>query len=98
MGLIAAQPPELTTIGIYERGVRVGEINYPWSDIISFWVEEETSEPQLLIDTTKLLSPNLVIPLSDVDPETVREVLQHFAEEKFLKEPVSHKLVELLGF
>jgi hypothetical protein len=98
LGLIASQPPELTTIGIYERGLRVGDMLHRWEDVISFWVEEEHEEPRLLVDTTKVLSPNLIIPLTDVNPEDVRTLMQQFAEEKFLQEPLSHKLIELLGF
>ncbi len=98
LALIASQPPELTEVNIFTRGFRIGDITHRWEDVISFWIDVEGDVPTLLIDTTKILSPNIVLPLTDIDPSLVREVLLNFAEERFLKEPVSHKLVELLGF
>lgn len=99
LGILASQPPELTTISIYEKGFMVGDIRYRWEDVLSFWVDDEHEHSRLLIDTTKLLSPNLIIPLADdIDPDVLREVLRQFTDEQFLQEPFSHKLVELLGF
>lgn len=96
-GLLSSQPPEITTIGIYERGLRIGEQLYPWSDVRSYWVDDEAEENQLLIDTKRMLSPNLVIALGELDPEVVRSTMERFAQEEYLHESLPHRLFQLLG-
>lgn len=69
-----------------------------YEEVISFWVEDHDADPAvLLVDTIKWLSPNLVIPLTDVDPKLVRAYLSERAEETPMKEPVWHKILESFG-
>ena len=69
-----------------------------YEEIISFWVEEHDANPPILfVDTTKWLSPNLVIPLEDVDAAEVRAYLSERAEEVPMKEPIWHKILEFFG-
>jgi hypothetical protein len=69
-----------------------------YKEVVSFWVDEELEEPLLLVDTTKFMSPNLVIPIGYVDPETIRDRLRPHAEEVPMKEPIAHKILEFFGF
>jgi hypothetical protein len=99
IGMIARTPPEITEFEISDRGVRVGRDMHRYSEILAFWVEDEDeNQPMLLIDTTKMLSPNLVIPLDNVDPERVRDILREHAEEVPMREPIGHKILEFFGF
>ncbi len=97
IALISRHPPELSHIQISHRGIRINAVLHRWDHIISFWVDDETASPMLLIDTTKFLSPNLIIPLNDVDPLEVREFMKAFAEEKHMQEPLSHKILDFFG-
>ncbi|MDO8552527.1 MAG: hypothetical protein Q7S01_03270 [bacterium] len=99
IGLLARTPPRLIEFELSDRGIRVGGQLHRYDHIIAFWVEDEHEHipPLLLIDTTKFLSPNLIIPLEDIDPQAVREFLQERAEERPMKEPVSHKILEFFG-
>ena len=98
IGLLANTPPELAQFEISERGIRVNEALHRWDHIISFWVEEEHDDrPLLLVDTTKFMSPNLIIPIEHIDPSLVRSFLKEHAEEKHMKEPLAHKIFEFLG-
>ena len=98
VGIIARTPPELIEFELSDRGIRVGGALHRYDEIISFWVEDEHDrEPLLLVDTTKFMSPNLIIPIEDIDPAMVREFLQQRAEERPMKEPVSHKILEFFG-
>ena len=98
IALIAQTPPELHDFEIGERGIRVGTTLHTYSDIISFWVETEAEDdPLLLVDTTKFMAPNLIIPLEGVDPDHVREYLRDRADEVPMKEPLSHKILEFFG-
>jgi len=98
LGLLARTPPELAHFEISERGIRVNGTLHRWDHIISFWVEDEHDDrPLLLVDTTKIMSPNLIIPIEEIDPMLVRAFLQEYAEEKHMKEPLAHKILEFLG-
>jgi hypothetical protein len=97
IALIAQHPPQLHDFEITEKGIRTGHMMHPFEDIISFWVEEE-GEPTLLIDTVAFMAPNLVIPLGDMDPNTVRAFLLERVEEVPMKEPLAHKILEFFGF
>jgi hypothetical protein len=98
IALIARTPPELHEITLSERGIRIGETLHRFDEILAFWVDTESTEPRLLIDTTKVLSPNIVIPLSGVDGAQVRAFLLEHAEEREMHELFSHRLLEALGF
>ena len=98
LALLAKSPPPLVQFELSDRGIRVGETMHRYEEIISFWVEDhDAAPPVLLVDTVKWLSPNLVIPLTDVDPGQVRAFLTERAEEVPMKEPVWHKVLEFFG-
>ncbi|MDO8521856.1 MAG: hypothetical protein Q7S08_01040 [bacterium] len=99
IGLLARTPPKLIEFELSDRGIRVGGTLHRYDHIIAFWVEDEHEHipPLLLVDTTKFMSPNLIIPLEDIDPHLVRVFLQQRAEERPMKEPVSHKILEFFG-
>lgn len=98
LGMLANVPPDLVRFEISDRGIRIGDTMHRFEEIISFWVEEEGhAHPLLLIDTIKLMSPNLVIPLENIDPHVVRTYLQQHAEEVPMKEPMAHKILEFFG-
>jgi len=98
IGLIARTPPKLIEFELSDRGIRIGGTLHRYDNIIAFWVEDEHDrEPLLLVDTTKFMSPNLIIPIEDIDPAEVREFLQQRVEERPMREPVSHKILEFFG-
>lgn len=90
--------PPLLSIRLTERGIREGRIIYPWSALESFWVEEEYGEPKLIVKSNAMLSPYLIIPLAETDPDTVREFLRQYLPEEEHHEPLSRKIMEFLGF
>ena len=98
LGILAKSPPPLVEFELSDRGIRVGKTMHRYEEIISFWVEDHDADPPiLLVDTTKWMSPNLVIPLSDVDAKQVRAYLFERTEEVPMKEPVAHKILEFFG-
>ena len=99
IALLSRTPPELTTFEISDRGIRVNKILHRYSEIISFWVEDEVGDrPLLLIDTTKWLSPNLIIPIEHIDPALVRAYLKERSTEVHMREPLAHQIIEFFGF
>lgn len=97
MGLIARTPPRTVEFEISDAGVRVDGFLYEYKKIVSFWVEKDES-PLLLIDTVKFMSPNVIIPIEGIAPESVRERLLPHAKEVEMREPLAHKIVEFFGF
>ena len=98
LGMLANVPPDLVRFEVSDRGIRVGDTMHRYEEIISFWVEEEGKErPLLLIDTTKVMAPNLIIPLENIDPHVVRSYLKERVEEVPMKEPIAHKILEFFG-
>ncbi len=98
LGLLAKQHPPIVEFELSGDGVRVGEVLHSYGEIISFWVDDVTDNtPTLLIDTTKFMSPNLVIPLGDADPSLVRALLSEYVPEIPMKEPLAHKILEFFG-
>lgn len=98
LGMLANVPPDLMEFEVSDRGVRVGGTMHRFEEIISFWVEEEGGDrPMLLVDTTKMMAPNLIIPLENIDPHAVRTFLQNHANEVPMKEPLAHKILEFFG-
>jgi hypothetical protein len=98
IGIIARQPPELHEFELNEKGIRIGKNFHPFDTVVSFWVDDELEEPLLLVDTTTFMSPNLVIPIGDIEPETIRAHLRDRVEEIPMKEPLAHKILEFFGF
>lgn len=98
IGLIARKPPEMHEFEISEKGIRIGQTMHPYETVISFWVDDELEKPLLLIDTTTFMSPNLIIPIDDMHPDTIREYMRPHATEIPMKEPLAHKILEFFGF
>lgn len=99
MALHTRHAPPLSRFEVSERGVKVDDTLHHWDDIISFWIEEDNDGgPTLLVDTTKIMAPNLIIPLVGVDHAAVRALMAERAAEVPMREPLSHKIMETLGF
>lgn len=98
LAMLANVPPDLVQFEISERGIRVADKMHRFEDIISFWVEEhDAPRPLLLVDTTKVMTPNLIIPLENIDPREVREALSQRVQEVPMREPLAHKILEFFG-
>lgn len=101
IGMLANVPPDVTEFEVSDRGVRVGRDLHRYDEILAFWVEDEhDAAPILLIDTVKVLSPNIVIPIDteDVDPSDLRQLLREYSTEVPMREPSAHKILEFFGF
>jgi len=94
----ASRKPGLAEFAVNNHGVRVNETLYPYSDVESFWVEDNPHEQKLILQSQKLLMPYIIIPIVDVDPQELRHYLLQFIPEEHHKEPLSQKIMEYLGF
>ena len=96
--IYSVRKPNIIGVELGKRGVSVNNTIYPYNTLKSFWVEEDDIEPKILMQSEKVLMPYIIIPLSDTDPDIVREFLLNYLEEEEHREPLSQKLMEYLGF
>lgn len=99
LALLANTPPHIAHFEISDKGIRINDDLHRYSEIISFWVEDEHEghRPLLLIDTTKIMAPNLIVPIEHIEPAAVRAYLKERVEEVHMKEPLPHKILEFFG-
>jgi hypothetical protein len=98
IALASRTPPSLAEFELSETGIRINDTMHRFDEVLAFWVHDDPhARPMLLIDTTKFLSPNLIIPIEHIDPALVRAFLKERVEEKFMREPIGHKVLAFLG-
>jgi hypothetical protein len=97
LGILATKEPEIVDFVLSEKGLAIDDTFYPYDVIKAFWIEEHGESTTLLIDTLKALRPHLVIPVNDVSADDIRDMLKEFIEEEELSEPLSYRILELLG-
>jgi len=98
LAMYSMREPGIMEIELSKRGILVNDSIYPYNTLESFWVEEYDKEPKIIIQSEKALMPYIIIPLGDADPDEVREFLFEYIDEEEHHEPLSHKLMEYLGF
>ncbi len=98
LSLFASRKPEIIDIEIDEKGISIGEINHPYKDLDSFWVESHDGNPRILLKPKKFFSTYTVAIIQDVEPEKVREAVGQYLEEEEHTEPFLEKLLLYFGF
>ena len=92
------QKPQLIHYELTSRGLWVNKEFSSFLSLDSFWVTEEEEPAKLLIKSKGLLVPFFVIPLENIDPQTVRDFMQEYVPEEEHHEPLSKRIMEYLGF
>jgi hypothetical protein len=98
LGILVHRGPREHTVGLNPRGVSMDGTLYRWSSVVSFWIQQDTRDPHLLITTEGILHPQLVIPL--VDPgraQNVRAYIKRFAKEEEQRPHMGHHIAQMLG-
>lgn len=98
---IAKRPPQMIDYELTKDGLLINHRLYPHIDFRSFFVlESKYHSPKLLLRTTRLINPILVIPIETdyVDAVTIRDFLLDYIPEEKIDEPLSLRFMEFLGF
>jgi hypothetical protein len=99
LSLFTARKPQIVSFEINRRGVLIDKKLFPYNTLDSFWLHEEGDQPTLIIKSKKTLMPLVMIPLNQtLQIDDVHMYLVRFLEEEEQELPVSHRLVEYLGF
>lgn len=97
---LVARGPREHWVKIDGRGVALDGTLYRFGSIQSFWIQPEAPhrEPRLLVTTTGIFSPQLVIPLGNMTrAQNARAFLRRFIHEEEQEAHVGEHLAELFG-
>jgi hypothetical protein len=100
LALFAARKPKLVKFAVTQRGVRVDESLYPFQSLESFAIDELSPNhtPKLILQPKTKFAMRVIIPLESVDADHVHDFLREFLPEEDHVEPLSHRVMEWLGF
>ncbi|MEI6478982.1 MAG: hypothetical protein WCO18_01680 [bacterium] len=93
--------PKMLEVRINDKGISVDSTLYPFQDIKTFWVEDnKNSVPKLILRIERFINPIVVLTIETdyAEPSDVRNHLLNYVPEDKTPEPVSHKIMEYLGF
>ncbi len=97
IGFLVARGPREHMVRLDQKGLALDGTLYPYKNIGSFWVEEG-AEPRLLVSTSGVLHPQLVVPLlSAARAAAVRQYMRRFTTETEQHPHVGEHLAELFG-
>ena len=97
--MFSTKDPQIIEVSIDKRGIVVNKERYPFATIESFWLDiSEEKNHKILLRSKKVFMPLIAIPLEDYHHLDIRDLLLEFLPEVEMHEPVSHKIMEKLGF
>jgi hypothetical protein len=97
LGFLVARGPREHQVTLNQKGITLDGTLYSFKNIGSFWVEEGPT-PRLLVSTSGILHPQLVVPLlSSARAMSVRSYLKRFAPEVEQHPHIGEHLAELFG-
>jgi c-di-AMP phosphodiesterase-like protein len=97
--MYAAKKPKTLVFSINTRGVHVGNAEYSFHTLKSFWIHQYPTEDILIIESETWLVPYLHIPIaSEISTEHIREIFLDILPEKEHHESLSETIMEYLGF
>jgi hypothetical protein len=97
LAYLSIRKPDVLTVTLTDTSIIIGENVMPFKTLKQFYVTSDTNTPSLLLMTNRFFIPMTSVPLENVDPSEVREVLLQSVEEKEMEESRSHKLLERIG-
>jgi hypothetical protein len=99
LGFYAHRKPDILDVSISDEGITIKNYLYPYEKIKGFAVDEHELGNFLLIESDRAIVPIISIPIPEgLDGDALTELLKTKIEEKPIKEPASHRIMEHLGF
>lgn len=107
LGFLATKKPEEVSYELNNKGFVVHNSLYPYENIKSFWVQRETFEgeekdrlkPILFVKSERFFMPIIMAQIDGRTAEDIREfLLEKNVPEEEMKEQLSEKIMEALGF
>lgn len=92
--------PEEFTVEINKKGVKIKDDFFPYKILKAFWIDQtDPSQKKLILHSEKPLMPMIILSVGDHMEEEIKiKLSEHQIKEEEMREPVSHKIMEYLGF
>ncbi len=104
LGFFAIKKPEVINYELNDAGLKIQDRLYPYENIKAFWVQVAVPsnpkiKPTLFIHSQRAFMPVISMPIAENMAETIHAVFsaQNIPEQE-MREHVSEKIVEVLGF
>lgn len=103
LGLIvlffARQKPETVVIELSSKGVKFGDLIFPYKQLKYFWVVSTENHKTVNFHTNTLVNNTVILELEQQDPEEVRLfLLQHLPEHSEVRETPIQRLIHTIKF
>ncbi len=97
--IFSRQKPEIVTIELDHKAVKIGNIEIPYKQIKHFWVVHKEHHKTVNMETTTLVNNMIILELNGQDPEKVRMFLsQHLPEHSATEETSTQRIMHRLKF
>ena len=100
IAILAARGPREHSVRLDSRGLSMDGTLYRFSTIRSFWIqpEDQEHEARMLVATSGIFSPQLVIPLGHMTrAQNVRAFMRRHAQEEEQDAHLGEHLAEIFG-
>ena len=98
LGYFATKKPEMVNYELNEKGLKINNELYPYKNMKSFWVQTEI-KPILFLKLNRIIMHIISMPIEIQNAEeTKTTMLENNITEEEMKEHVSEKIMETLGF
>jgi len=98
IGVLAVRGPREHLVKIDERTLTIDGTRYPFSSILSFWVEHDTDTPRLFMTLGGVIAPHFSLTLdSRSQAADVREHLRRHIKEEEQGPHLGEHLAEIFG-
>ena len=96
--LFAARRPFRIEVVLDGHGIHAGEKLYPYEEVESFFVEDQTPQHTLIIKMKRVTVPFVSILIENTDPQEIKNFLAQILPEVEHTEPILQKIMEYFGF
>lgn len=100
MIVYAKRPPDIITVSVNTKGIRIKNNFYPFVNINSFCVKEHFHGHVLLLDIDKMFAPivTVMVDETEVDLHSLHQYLEAFIPEVDQPVPLVEIISDYLGF
>lgn len=99
IALYGSRKPEILRFHADHRGIQMKRLFYPYQTLNAFWVDETNEEETLLLlIPKKKTSPDIIMPLGDLEPDRLRDFLERYLPEEYTERPWTQQLMDRLHF
>lgn len=97
---LASKQPLSLPVEISEKGVKIYDDMYDYGSLYAFWITyNKNEEPMLLLLSDRRISPIVSIRVDEeIDLMDLREYLLDFIEEQEMKESLTDRIIDRIGF